>query len=71
VGPVPDDTDQADFVLSELPRTELEASEKMARRAADCAVVWVRDGIDTAMARFNTREKSGSEEEPGEKGIDG
>jgi PTH1 family peptidyl-tRNA hydrolase len=55
VGPVPDSTDQADFVLTAFAGTDAETAREMVARAADCVEWWVREGIDAAMSRFNTR----------------
>jgi len=55
IGPVPENTDQADFVLSSLAGTEVETARELAARAANCVEAWVGDGIDAAMSRFNTR----------------
>jgi len=68
VGPVPDGADQADFVLSAPLGEDMELAREMARRAADCVMVWVREGIDPAMSRFNTR---GSADPNGENGANG
>jgi PTH1 family peptidyl-tRNA hydrolase len=59
VGPVPEGADQADFVLSRLAPEDMKPAQKMARRAADCVVEWVQEGIDSAMTRYNTRGEAG------------
>lgn len=56
VGPPPEGIDHADFVLSEFLAQELETARDMAARAADCVAVWVLDGVDAAMNRFNALE---------------
>ena len=68
VGPVPEGTDQAQFVLSAPVGKDLESARELAKRAADCVVVWVREGINPAMSRFNTR---GSADPKGENGANG
>jgi PTH1 family peptidyl-tRNA hydrolase len=56
VGPVPDGVEQADFVLSAFARADVKPAREMVSRAADCVEIWVREGIDRAMSRFNTRD---------------
>jgi peptidyl-tRNA hydrolase, PTH1 family len=43
-----------DFVLSPFAPAEEEGAAEMVRRAADACEVWLSDGIDAAMQRFNT-----------------
>jgi len=43
----------ADFVLSPFAEGEREETEAMIRRAADAAEVWLREGAEAAMTRFN------------------
>lgn len=43
-----------DFVLSPFAPAEEEAVAEMTQRAADACEVWLREGIDAAMQRFNT-----------------
>ena len=62
VGAPPDDADPADYVLAPLDDGALDAVAKMVREAARCVEVWVENGIDTAMNRFNRR--AGGEREP-------
>ena len=45
--------DWAGFVLAPFAAGEREALEAMILRAADACETWLRDGIDTAMNRFN------------------
>src|SRR5258706_1169439 len=45
--------DLADFVLSPFAEGEREETEAMIRRAADAAEVWLREGAEAAMTRFN------------------
>jgi aminoacyl-tRNA hydrolase len=42
-----------DFVLSPFPPAEEEALAPVLQRAADACEVWLREGIDAAMSRFN------------------
>jgi len=53
IGPVPDRWDGADFVLGRFEATEQDAIEESIAKAADGAECWVKDGIATAMNRFN------------------
>ncbi|HEX3555545.1 MAG TPA: aminoacyl-tRNA hydrolase [Thermoanaerobaculia bacterium] len=43
----------ADFVLSPFDAGEREEAEAMVRRAADAVEVWLREGPEVAMTRFN------------------
>ena len=60
VGPVPESTDQADFVLAAFGADEVDTARSMVARAADCVECWVREGVDAAMTRFNTRDADGT-----------
>jgi PTH1 family peptidyl-tRNA hydrolase len=42
-----------DYVLSPFTPAEEEALAPVIQRAADACEVWLREGIDTAMSRFN------------------
>jgi PTH1 family peptidyl-tRNA hydrolase len=55
VGPVPEGTEQADFVLTAFPDAQLAIAREMIVRAADCVEAWVIDGVDGAMNRFNVQ----------------
>ena len=46
--------DLVEFVLSPFLPDEQEEAEAMIRRAADAAEAWLQEGIETAMARFNS-----------------
>lgn len=50
----PPGEDLADFVLSPFEAGEREEAEAMVRRAADACEVWLREGIEAAMNRFNS-----------------
>jgi PTH1 family peptidyl-tRNA hydrolase len=69
VGPVPEGEDQSDFVLGPFSAGDVKTARRMARCAADCAEMWVREGVDPAMTRFNTRDtdsQSGGVEREGD-----
>ncbi len=53
IGPVPDGWDAADFVLSRFGGEEAAEAAQAVGRAAEAAAVWVTEGIDIAMNRFN------------------
>lgn len=63
VGPVPDDSDQADFVLAEFLESDLAVVREMVTRAADCVEAWVTVGLDAAMNRFNVQPRDPRNEE--------
>ncbi|MDX1389510.1 MAG: aminoacyl-tRNA hydrolase [Acidobacteriota bacterium] len=46
-----------DHVLSEFEDSEREALEKSLENATEAATVWAREGIESAMNRFNRRSK--------------
>ncbi len=45
--------DMADFVLSKFEAEEIPEVEKMVKSAADAVFVFINEGIETAMNRFN------------------
>ena len=49
----PPGEDLADFVLSPFAEAEREETGAMIRRAADAVEVWLREGAEAAMMRFN------------------
>jgi PTH1 family peptidyl-tRNA hydrolase len=49
----PPGEDLADFVLSPFAAEEREEAEAMIRRAADAVEVWLREGAEAAMTKFN------------------
>ena len=53
VGPVPPSMDCADFVLSRFAGSDLPAVREMVERADEAVGVWMTDGLDRAMTRFN------------------
>ncbi len=56
VGPLPEDSDQADFVLTGFSAREKRIAEQMANRAADCVETRLLAGFAEAMNLYNTRE---------------
>ncbi len=53
IGPPPAGWDPADYVLSRFREEEREEVELAVQRAADAVEVWVTEGIDACMNRFN------------------
>jgi PTH1 family peptidyl-tRNA hydrolase len=53
IGPVPERWDAADFVLGRFDGSEKDAIEEEIALAADGAECWVKEGIATAMNRYN------------------
>ena len=53
IGPLPEGWDGADFVLGRFTETERPVVERAVQRAADAAEVWLAEGIEAAMNRFN------------------
>ncbi len=53
VGEVPEGWDAVDYVLSKFRKDELPEMEPALWRAADALEVWVRDGVQECMNRFN------------------
>lgn len=45
--------DLVEFVLAPFPPDQREAVEAMVSRAADCCELWLREGAEPAMAKFN------------------
>jgi PTH1 family peptidyl-tRNA hydrolase len=54
VGPPPDDVDLAQFVLSNFEDSERELIDKAIKRAAEAAIVVIREGIASAMNKYNS-----------------
>ena len=52
-GPVPGETDLADFVLAEFAADEAAAVEDLIERSADAVCSWVLSGTDLTMSQFN------------------
>ncbi len=55
VGPRPEDEDQSDFVLSDFEETERKVIDDLLPMMSEAVECWVRDGIETAMNRFNRK----------------
>lgn len=53
VGPVPDNWDPADFVLSKFNKQDLPEIEIALAQAADAVQTWIRLGIDECMNKYN------------------
>lgn len=53
VGEPPDGWDPADYVLGKFRRDEKDAVAAMVGQAADAVALWVGEGIETAMNRYN------------------
>lgn len=58
IGPLPDDEiDPADFVLSSFEKSESEALAALMPTLVEAVDCWVREGMETAMNRYNRREQ--------------
>ncbi len=55
VGPRPDDEEGSDFVLSDFEDTERETLDELLPVMIEAVECWIREGIETAMNRFNRR----------------
>ena len=55
VGPRPDDEEGSDFVLSDFEDTERETLDELLPIMIEAVECWIREGIETAMNRFNRR----------------
>ena len=53
VGQPPNGRDAADYVLDRFGKAEMKEIEVAVRNAADAVEVWISDGVDRAMNRFN------------------
>ena len=53
IGKPPPEWDVSNFVLGKFNEEDRLVMDKAVRRAADAVEVWVRDGIQTAMNKFN------------------
>ncbi len=62
VGPMPEQADQSDFVLTGFGARDRRIAGQMVARAADCVEFYLEAGADAAMGRFNTHEEG---QEPG------
>lgn len=57
VGPKPVGMDLADFVLDRFERDELKVIEELLDPMAESVECWLKEGIETAMTRFNKNQK--------------
>jgi PTH1 family peptidyl-tRNA hydrolase len=58
IGPLPnDEIDPADFVLSSFEKSESETLTAIIPTLVEAVDCWVREGIETAMNRYNRREQ--------------
>jgi PTH1 family peptidyl-tRNA hydrolase len=55
IGPVPPQTDPADFVLSRFEAAELAAMEAARRDACEAVLTIASGGLDKAMNKYNRR----------------
>lgn len=62
IGPAPEAEDQADYVLEPFTRAERERLDEVIGQAADCVETIARDGLISAMNRYNRGATSASEE---------
>ena len=53
IGKPPPGVTVVDYVLSDFSNQQWETINKVIASACEAAAVWVKDGIDDAMARFN------------------
>jgi PTH1 family peptidyl-tRNA hydrolase len=53
IGRPPGRMDPADYVLQDFSRDEMKALSEILDHAADAALVFVMEGLDTAMNKFN------------------
>lgn len=51
----PDDEEASDYVLGAMGESEAPGAKRMVAQAGKCVEVWVAEGIDRAMSRFNRR----------------
>ena len=54
-GPPPGTTDLADYVLEKIPGSLEEEASLMAHRAADCVLMYIREGLEAAQSRYNSK----------------
>lgn len=55
IGPAPDSSDLADFVLDCVPKKLEEEASRMAHVAADCVGLYLQEGIVAAQEKFNRK----------------
>ena len=55
IGPAPDDSDLADFVLNRVPAKLEEEASLVAHTAADCIGLFIKEGIAAAQEKHNRK----------------
>jgi PTH1 family peptidyl-tRNA hydrolase len=55
VGEKPPQWDLADYVLSSIPADQEKIMSEAFEKGADAVELWIKEGIDAAMNRFNTK----------------
>lgn len=55
IGPAPDSSDLADFVLDNVPEKLEEEAARMAHIAADCINLFIKEGMIAAQERYNRK----------------
>lgn len=62
IGPAPEGAEQAEFVLEPFTRAERGGLDEVVGRAADCVETVAREGLTTAMNRYNRGQAAAAEE---------
>lgn len=62
IGPAPEGADQAEFVLEPFTRAERAGLDEVIGRAADCVETVAREGLQSAMNRYNRGPEAAGEE---------
>ncbi len=57
-GPVPESMNPTDFVLENFEPEDNEKLENMLVQSSDCLETYLKEGIDRAMSRFNSRNQT-------------
>ena len=55
IGPPPGGKDLADYVLDTVPNKLEEDASVMAHNAADCVLLYIKEGLSTAQERYNRK----------------
>jgi len=55
-----------EYVLRPMKKAELEVAAEEVAQAGDAVEMWLTNGIDAAMNKFNRRAESANEDEPGQ-----
>ncbi len=53
IGPLPENWEAANFVLSKFSKEESAEATEMVKRSADAVASWIRDGLAKAMNQYN------------------